>query len=110
MAKPRFMRLASQLTTGDSAVARKIAASSQPIGFRSVHKRDSVTTTQTTVRTMRTMFRTVIIRGVFAPLRAAPVGLDHEAARHGAGAEQARPGVGREHGTDLAHDRGPVPV
>ena len=74
MAKPRFMRLLSQLTGGESAVARKTAASSQPIGLRSVQRRYSVTTTQTTVSTMRTMSRTLIIRAVFAPPGAAPVG------------------------------------
>jgi hypothetical protein len=33
-----------------------------------------MTTTQTTVSTMRTMSRTLIIRAVFAPPGAAPVG------------------------------------
>ena len=39
MAKPRFMRRASQFTGGESATARKIAISIQLIGLRSSHSR-----------------------------------------------------------------------
>jgi hypothetical protein len=55
--------------------------------LRSFHSRYSAIATQTIVSTMRTMFRTLSIRAVFAPPGLPPVALGDEAARHGAGAE-----------------------
>ena len=73
MAKPRRMRRLSQLTGGESAIARKVAIRSQLMGLRSSQSRYSVITTHTTTSTVRTMSLTLGIRAVFAPPGPAPV-------------------------------------
>src|SRR5262245_3392205 len=111
MAKPRRIFPLSQLTGGESAIARKVAIRSQLIGFRSSQSRYSVIATNTTMSTVRTMSLALGIRAVFALPGRAPVGgLVHEAARHRAGPEQPRPGVCREDRAELAHDRRAVAV
>ena len=71
MAKPRFIRRASQFTGDDSATARKIAIKSQLIGLRSCQSRYSTIATQTTTSTMRTMSRTAGTKGGIRPAGAA---------------------------------------